>query len=79
VGDASGMMVQLFQSNYARASLCVVVPGTGVSMQNRGLWLHNARRPSNQVGGRGKTPLPHRIIPGFAMEETAHRLMAFWQ
>ena len=34
--DASGMMVSMIQSNYMGFGSGVVVPGTGISLQNRG-------------------------------------------
>ena len=36
-GDAEGMMVSYIQSNYSGFGSGVVVPGTGISLQNRGL------------------------------------------
>ncbi|SFJ11611.1 gamma-glutamyltransferase family protein [Celeribacter neptunius] len=74
VADASGMMVSFIQSNYAGFGSGVVVPGTGVSMQNRGFGFNTEIGHPNCVAG-GKRPF-HTIIPGFAMKNGAP-LMAF--
>jgi len=74
VADASGMMVSFIQSNYSGFGSGVVVPGTGVSMQNRGCGFSTEEGHPNQVGP-GKRPF-HTIIPGFAMKDGAP-LMAF--
>ncbi|SDG55765.1 Gamma-glutamyltranspeptidase [Alloyangia pacifica] len=74
VADASGMMISFIQSNYAGFGSGVVVPGTGVSMQNRGFGFTTEEGHPNQVAG-GKRPF-HTIIPGFAMKN-GQPLMAF--
>lgn len=74
VGDASGMMVSFIQSNYAGFGSGVVVPGTGISMQNRGFGFTTEPGYPNQVAP-GKRPF-HTIIPGFAMQGQ-QPLMAF--
>lgn len=74
VGDASGMMISFIQSNYAGFGSGVVVPGTGVSMQNRGFGFTHEPGHPNQVAA-GKRPF-HTIIPGFAMKN-GQPLMAF--
>jgi len=61
--DASGMMVSLIQSNYMGFGSGVVVPGTGISLQNRGAGFSLERGHPNEIDG-GKRPF-HTIIPGF--------------
>jgi gamma-glutamyltranspeptidase / glutathione hydrolase len=61
--DASGMMISYIQSNYMGFGSGVVVPGTGISMQNRGCAFSLEPGNPNLVGG-GKRPF-HTIIPGF--------------
>ena len=61
--DASGMMVSYIQSNYTGFGSGVVVPGTGISMQNRGACFGLDPDHPNCVAG-GKRPF-HTIIPGF--------------
>ncbi|PVH28683.1 gamma-glutamyltransferase family protein [Pararhodobacter oceanensis] len=72
--DASGMMVSFIQSNYAGFGSGVVIPGTGIAMQNRGFGFTTQAGHPNQVAG-GKRPF-HTIIPGFAMKE-GKPLMAY--
>ena len=61
--DASGMMVSFIQSNYMGFGSGVVVPGYGVSLQNRGHGFTLDRESDNLVGP-GKRPF-HTIIPAF--------------
>jgi len=61
--DENGMMVSLIQSNYMGFGSGIVVPGTGVSLQNRGKGFTLEAGHPNQVQG-GKRPF-HTIIPGF--------------
>ena len=61
--DERGMMLSYIQSNYMGFGSGVVVPGTGISLQNRGHGFTLERGHPNQVGPR-KRPF-HTIIPGF--------------
>lgn len=72
--DASGMMVSFIQSNYAGFGSGVVVPGTGISLQNRGAGFSLDPNSQNVVGP-GKRPF-HTIIPAFLMKG-AEPLMSF--
>lgn len=72
--DADGMMVSFIQSNYAGFGSGVVVPGTGIHLQNRGFGFTLEQGHPNQVGPR-KRPF-HTIIPGFVMKDGAP-LMSF--
>lgn len=73
--DESGMMVSFIQSNFFGIGSGVVVPGTGISMQNRGVGFTLKAGHPNRVGPR-KRPF-HTIIPGFAMSSDGRPLMAF--
>lgn len=72
--DASGMMVSYIQSNYAGFGSGVVVPGTGISLQNRGYGFVLTPGHANVVAPN-KRPF-HTIIPGFVMKD-GRPLMSF--
>ena len=65
--DRSGMMVSFIQSNFNGFGSGIVVPGTGISMQNRASGFSLEPGHPNQVGG-GKRPY-HTIIPGFVVRD----------
>ncbi|WER45065.1 gamma-glutamyltransferase [Cupriavidus sp. WKF15] len=61
--DENGMMISFIQSNYMGFGSGVVVPGTGISLQNRGVGFSMDPKSANAVAG-GKRPF-HTIIPAF--------------
>lgn len=65
--DENGMMVSFIQSNYMGFGSGVVVPGTGVSFQNRGVGFSMDPKSANAVQGH-KRPF-HTIIPGFLTKD----------
>ena len=67
--DASGMMVSFIQSNYMGFGSGTVVPGYGVSLQNRGHGFTLDPTRDNLVGP-GKRPF-HTIIPAFLTKDGA--------
>ncbi len=69
VADRHGMMVSLVQSNHMGFGSGIVVPGTGVSLQNRGCCLNSpATHPREGVGGQQP---PHRLYPAFLSHQSA--------
>jgi len=65
--DASGMMVSLIQSNYTGFGSGIVIPGTGIALQNRATGFVTAKGHPNEVGP-GKRPF-HTIIPAFITKD----------
>lgn len=64
--DERGTMVSFIQSNYMGFGSGVVVPDTGIALQNRGCGFSMDPRSPNVVAG-GKRPF-HTIIPAFLSE-----------
>jgi gamma-glutamyltranspeptidase/glutathione hydrolase len=65
--DERGMMVSFIQSNYMGFGSGIVVPGYGLSLQNRGHGFSLNPRSDNLVGP-GKRPF-HTIIPAFLTQD----------
>lgn len=72
--DQGGMMVSFIQSNYLGFGSGIVVPGTGISLHNRGAGFTLQAGHPNQVDG-GKRPF-HTIVPGFVTSK-GEPVMAF--
>jgi gamma-glutamyltranspeptidase/glutathione hydrolase len=66
LADRDGRMVSLIQSNYLGFGSGVVVPRTGISLQNRGLGFSLDPEHPNVVTG-GALPY-HTIMPGMLLE-----------
>jgi len=65
--DESGMMVSFIQSNYMGFGSGIVVPGYGLSLQNRGHGF-TLNPASDNLVGPGKRPF-HTIIPAFLTKQ----------
>jgi gamma-glutamyltranspeptidase/glutathione hydrolase len=72
--DESGMLVSFIQSNYLGFGSGIVIPQTGISMQNRGYGFVLEQGHPNCVDG-GKRPF-QTIIPGF-VTRNGQALMSF--
>jgi gamma-glutamyltranspeptidase/glutathione hydrolase len=72
--DERGMMVSFIQSNYRGFGSGIVVPGTGISLQNRAAGFTLEPGHPNRLSG-GKRPF-HTIIPAF-LTRRGEPLMAF--
>ena len=65
--DGQGNMVSWIQSNYMSFGSGVVIPGTGISLQNRG--ANFSLDPESDNFLRGGKRSYHTIIPGFMCKE----------
>ncbi len=72
--DEEGMMVSFIQSNYFGFGSGIVIPGTGISLQNRGNLFSLKKGHPNQVAPN-KRPF-HTIIPAFVSDKD-EPLMSF--
>ena len=67
--DPEGNMVSFIQSNYTTFGAGVAIPGTGISLQNRGANFSLDPSRDNYLEGGKKSY--HTIIPGFLMKDGA--------
>ena len=65
--DPEGNMVSFIQSNYTTFGAAVAIPGTGISLQNRGANFSLDPNSDNFLEGGKKSY--HTIIPGFMMKD----------
>lgn len=65
--DGEGNMVSFIQSNFTKFGSGVVIPGTGISMQNRGIGFSLDPESDNYYEGGKKAY--HTIIPGFLSKD----------
>jgi len=65
--DPEGNMVSFIQSNYTMFGAGVAIPGTGISLQNRGANFSMDPSSDNYLEGGKKSY--HTIIPGFLMKD----------
>lgn len=70
--DSDGMMVSFIQSNYIAFGSGIVIPDTGIAMQNRGRGFSTDPNHPNCMAP-GKRPF-HTIIPGFVTENGAPKM-----
>lgn len=72
VADENGMMISFIQSNFKGFGSGVVVPGYGVSLQNRGSGFSGDPASANALAP-GKKPY-HTIIPAFLTQNGLPRM-----
>ncbi len=65
--DPEGNMVSFIQSNYTTFGAGVAIPGTGISLQNRGANFSLDPSSDNCLAGGKKSY--HTIIPGFLLKD----------